>query len=71
MCRLGRTRRKKYEGRGEKRCGVARTDEARKWMKDREERSRGMETLIAETLAKIKPTDPLRLVNQSVRRNRN
>ena len=24
-------RRKKYEGRGTKRCGVARTDEERKW----------------------------------------
>ena len=37
MCRLGRTRRKKYERRGEKWCGVARTDEARKW----DERPRG------------------------------
>jgi hypothetical protein len=29
-------------------------------MKDREERWRGMETLIPEVLAKVKPTDPLR-----------
>jgi hypothetical protein len=31
----------------------------------------GMETLIAEALAKIKPTHPLRLAKQAARRNRN
>ena len=36
-------------------------------MKDREQRSRGMETLIVEALAKIKPIDPLRLVTQAAR----
>jgi hypothetical protein len=34
-------------------------------MKDREERSKGMETFIVETLTKIKPTDPLRFVKQT------
>jgi hypothetical protein len=33
-------------------------------MKDRVERSRGMQTLIPEALAKVKPTDPLRLAKQ-------
>ena len=40
-------------------------------MKGRDERSREMETLIAEVLDKIKPTDPSRLVKETVRRNRN
>ena len=31
MCRLRRARRTMYEGRGEKRYGVATTDETRKW----------------------------------------
>ena len=57
MCRVGRARRKKYEGGSEKWGGAAKADETRNGgMKDREERSRGMETLIAEALAKIKPT---------------
>ena len=30
-CALGRERRKKYEGKSEKRCGTTRMDEARKW----------------------------------------
>jgi hypothetical protein len=30
-------------------------------MKDRDERSRGMETPIPETVSKVRPTDPLRL----------
>ena len=30
MCRVGRSRREKYEGRGKKRCGAARTNETRK-----------------------------------------
>ena len=40
-------------------------------MKDRDERSRGMEILITEGLTKIKPTEPLRLGNQITRKNRN
>ena len=40
-------------------------------MKGRDERSRGMEILIAEALAKIKPSEPLRLAKQAARRNRN
>jgi hypothetical protein len=63
ICRVGRARRKKYEGRSEKWGGAARVDEPRNGgMQDREERSRGMETLIFEALAKIKP---FRLANQA------
>jgi hypothetical protein len=40
-------------------------------MKDRVYRSMEMETLIAETLVKIKPTEPLRLANEAARRNLN
>ena len=49
MYLLDRARKKKYE----KRCGSTRTDESRKWIIDRGERSMGMETLIVEALAKI------------------
>jgi hypothetical protein len=35
MCCLGRSRRKKYEGRDKERCGVTITDETRKWYKKR------------------------------------
>ncbi len=67
---LRQARRKKYEGRGEKRRGVTRTDEARKWdARPRGEVTRrGIETLIAEALANIKPTDPVRLAKQTARR---
>ena len=34
-------------------------------MKGRVDKSRGMETLLEEVLAKIKPTDPLRLDKQA------
>jgi hypothetical protein len=34
-------------------------------MKDRVDKSRGMETLIDETFAKIKPTESLRLAKQT------
>ena len=69
---LRQARRKKYEGRGEKRRGLTRTDEVRKWDERlrREVTRRGMETLIAEALANIKPTDPVRLAKQAARRNR-
>jgi F0F1-type ATP synthase epsilon subunit len=40
-------------------------------IKDRDDRSSGIEILIAEGLAKINPTDPLILAKQAVRRNRN
>jgi hypothetical protein len=36
-------------------------------MKGRGDRSRGMEALNAEALAKIEPTDPLRLAKQAAR----
>ena len=60
MYRLSRARRKKYKRRCEKRCGPTRTDEARKWIIGRVERSRGMETLIDEALAKIFISDSFR-----------
>ena len=40
-------------------------------IKDREDKSSGIEILIAEAFAKIRPTEPLRLGKQAVRRNRN
>ncbi len=40
-------------------------------IKDRDDRSSGIEIRIAEALAKINPTDPLILANQSDRRNLN
>ncbi len=62
----------KYGGRNDKRGGAARADETRNGgMNDPEERSRGIETLIAEAVAKIKPTEPFRLAKQAARRNRN
>ena len=40
-------------------------------IKDRDDKSSGIEIRIADDLAKIKPTDPLILAKQAVRRNRN
>ena len=40
-------------------------------IKDRDERSRGMEIHIAEAVSKIKLTEPLGLAKHAVRRNRN
>ena len=40
-------------------------------MKDRDDRSSGIEILITDDLAKIKPTDPLILAKQAARRNLN
>ena len=40
-------------------------------MKDRVDQSMGIVTRIAEALAKIKPTDPLRLVKRAARKKRN
>ena len=39
-------------------------------MKDRDERSRGVEIRTTEPLDKIKPTEPLRLAKEGDRRNR-
>ena len=36
-------------------------------IKDRDNKSSGMEILMAETFAKINPTDPLRLVKEAAR----
>jgi hypothetical protein len=40
-------------------------------IKDRDDKSSGIEIRIAEALAKINPTDPLILAKQAARRNRN
>ena len=40
-------------------------------IKDRDERSKGIEILIADVFTKIKPTEPFRLTKQTDRRNRN
>jgi hypothetical protein len=40
-------------------------------IKGREDKSNGIEILIAEALAKINPTEPLRLAKQAARRKRN
>ena len=40
-------------------------------LEGREDRSSGIEILIAEAFAKSSPTEPLRLVEQAARRNRN
>ena len=40
-------------------------------IKDRDDRSSGIEILMTDTFAKINPTDPLRLVKQVARRKRN
>ena len=40
-------------------------------IKGRDDRSSGIEILIADVLAKIKPTDPLILAKQAARRNLN
>ncbi len=40
-------------------------------IKDRDDRSSGIEIRIAEALAKINPTDPLILAKQAARRNLN
>jgi hypothetical protein len=40
-------------------------------IKDRDDKSRGIEILMAEAFVKINPTDPLILVYQVARRKRN
>ena len=62
----------KKRARGARR-GVERRERMKRGsgMKGQDERSRGMEILIDEALAKIKPTQPLRLGKQAARRKRN
>jgi hypothetical protein len=64
--------------RGEKtregaKSGVTRLDRIQRGsgIKDRDDRSRGIEIRIDEVLVKINPTDPLILAKQAVRRNLN
>ena len=66
------------QSRGEKtregaKSGVTRLDHMKhgSGIKDRDDRSSGIEIRIAESLAKINPTDPLILVKQVARRNLN
>jgi hypothetical protein len=40
-------------------------------IKDRDDRSSGIEILMSDAFAKINPTDPLRLAKQAARRQRN
>ena len=40
-------------------------------IKDRDDKSNGIEILMSETFAKIKPNDPFKLAKQSARRKRN
>ncbi len=40
-------------------------------IKDRDDKSRGIEILMVDDFAKINPTDPLRLAKQAERRKRN
>ncbi len=53
--------------------GVTRLDHMKhgSGIKDRDDRSNGIEIRLAEALAKINPTDPLILAKQAVRRNLN
>jgi len=59
---LRQIRREKYEGRGKKRCGMARTDETRKWYERPRCKIEGNgDPSQTETLVMIKFTEPLRL----------
>ena len=40
-------------------------------MRDRDDKSTGIEILMADPFTKIKPTEPLRLAKQITRRNQN
>jgi hypothetical protein len=53
--------------------GVTRLDRMKhgNGIKDRDDKSSGIEIRIAEALAKINPTDPLILTKQAARRNLN
>ena len=69
---------KKSNRRGEKtregaRSGVTRLDRMKRGsgIKDRDDRSSGIEIRIADALAKINPTDPLILAKEAPRRNLN
>jgi hypothetical protein len=70
MCHLGRTRREKDEGGGYNSCMSSERMKHGSGIKDREDKSSGIEILIAE-VAKINHTEPLRLDKQAERRKRN
>jgi len=71
MCRLVRTWRK--ENKGGAKSGVGRLERMKRGngIKDRDNRSSGIEILMTDTFPKINPTDPLRLAKQVGRRKRN
>ena len=71
MCLLGRLWSQNYEGKRKKRCGSARTVESRKWDDGPRWAVEGTGDPHYRGLAKIKPTGPLRLANQTGWRNRN
>ncbi len=71
MCHLGRTRRKWDKGGAKSGVGCLEQMKHGSGIKDREDKSSGIEILIAEAFAKIKVTEPLRLAKQALRRKRN
>ena len=65
MCRLGKSPRRKDEGRSK--SGVTRLERMTRGsgIKDRDDKSSGIEILMTEVFAKINPTYPLRLAKQA------
>jgi hypothetical protein len=70
MCRLDRTQRRKDEGRTKKWWRSPRVKHG-SGIKDRDDKSNGMEIPMTKTFAKINPTDLLILAKQAARRKRN
>ena len=71
MCRLGRERRETYEGGGETGGRTERTEDARKWNEGPSGEVEGNGNPRCRSLAKIKPTDPLRLSKETTGSDRN
>ena len=62
MCHLGRTPRRKNEGRSSELAERLERMKSGGGIKDRDDKSSGIEILMTETFTKINPTDPLILV---------
>ena len=71
MCHLDRTSRRKNKGRTKSVVGLLERMKWGKGIKGLDDKSSGMEILIADAFAKINPTDPLILAKQVARRKRN
>ena len=71
MCCLDRVRKKKYKEKDKKRCGVARTDEVRKWDEGPSGEVEGNGDPHCRGFSQNQTDRPLRLVKQTVRRYRN